>query len=128
VFPYLEAGARERLLKALDAKPKQKMTVNSALRTVAQQFLVWRWSATKRCGVPLATPPGRSNHEIGTALDIAEAGAWRPVLEQHGFKWLGASDRVHKLNEDGRYSPAVEHRLKQAPPDGFRIGPSCNQR
>jgi hypothetical protein len=158
VFPYLEAGARDRLLKALDAKPKQKMTVNSALRTVAQQFLVWRWAATKRCGVPLATPPGQSNHEIGTALDIAEAGAWRPVLEQHGFKWLGASDRVHfdykgagagsgngidvlafqklwnrnhpadKLNEDGRYSPAVEQRLKQAPPDGFRIGPSCSRR
>ena len=158
VFPYLEANARDRLLKVLDTKPKQKMTVNSALRTVAQQFLVWRWSATKRCGVPLATPPGRSNHEIGTALDIAEAGTWRPVLEQHGFKWLGASDRVHydykgastaarggtevlafqrlwnrnhpkdKLNEDGRYSPAVEQRLKQAPPDGFAIGPSCSKR
>jgi hypothetical protein len=158
VFPYLEADARNRLLKALDAKPKQKMTVNSALRTVAQQFLVWRWSATKRCGVPLATPPGQSNHEIGTALDIAEAGTWRPVLEQHGFRWLGASDRVHfdykgagaaagggtdvlafqklwnrnhptdKLNEDGRYSPAVEQRLKQAPPDGFAIGPSCSGR
>jgi hypothetical protein len=158
VFPYLEANARDRLLKALDAKPKQKMTVNSALRTVAQQFLVWRWSATKRCGVPLATRPGQSNHEIGTALDIAEAGAWRPVLEQHGFKWLGASDRVHfdykgpgaasgggtdvlafqklwnrnhpsdKLSEDGRYSPAVEQRLKRAPPDGFTIGPSCSKR
>jgi hypothetical protein len=158
VFPYLEAGARDRLLKALDAKPKQKMTVNSALRTVAQQFLVWRWSATKRCGVPLATPPGQSNHEIGIALDIAEAGAWRPVLEQHGFKWLGAADRVHfdykgagaasrggtdvlafqklwnrnhptdKVTEDGRYSPAVEQRLKQAPPDGFAIGPSCSRR
>lgn len=158
VFPYLEADARDRLLKALDAKPKQKMTINSALRTVAQQFLVWRWSATKRCGVPLATPPGQSNHEIGTALDIAEAGTWRPVLEQHGFKWLGASDRVHfdykgagpaarggtdvlafqklwnrnhptdKLNEDGRYSPAVEQRLKQAPPDGFELGPSCSKR
>ena len=158
VFPYLEADARDRLLKALDAKPKQKMTVNSALRTVAQQFLVWRWSATKRCGVPLATPPGQSNHEVGTALDIAEASTWRPVLEQHGFKWLGASDRVHfdykgagadtrggtdvlafqklwnrnhptdKLSEDGRYSPAVEQRLKQAPPDGFELGPSCSKR
>jgi hypothetical protein len=158
VFPYLEADARDRLLRALDSKPQQKMTVNSALRTVAQQFLVWRWSATKRCGVPLATPPGQSNHEIGTALDIAEAGAWRPVLEQHGFKWLGAADRVHfdykgagaasgggtdvlafqklwnrnhptdKLSEDGRYSPAVEQRLKQAPPDGFAVGPSCGKR
>ncbi|HYQ16622.1 MAG TPA: M15 family metallopeptidase, partial [Polyangiaceae bacterium] len=156
VFPYLELEARDRLLKALDAKPKVKMTINSALRTVAQQYLVWRWSATKRCGVPLATPPGESNHEIGTALDIAEAGTWRPALEAQQFKWLGKSDRVHfdykggssapggsatdvlafqklwnrnhptdKINEDGRYSPAVEQRLRQAPPDGFELGPSC---
>lgn len=157
VFPYLELEARDRLLKAIDSKPKQKMTINSALRTVAQQYLVWRWSATKRCGVPLATPPGESNHEIGVALDIAEAGTWRPALEAQQFRWLGASDRVHfdykggatspngsrtdvlafqklwnrnhpndKINEDGRYSPVVEQRLKQAPPDGFELGPSCS--
>jgi hypothetical protein len=156
VFPYLELEARDRLLKALDSKPKVKMTINSALRTVAQQYLVWRWSATKRCGVPLATPPGQSNHEIGIALDIAEAGTWRPALEAQQFKWLGASDRVHfdykgggstpqgsatdvlafqklwnknhpsdKINEDGRYSPVVEQRLRQSPPDGFAQGPSC---
>jgi hypothetical protein len=155
VFPYLQLEARDRLLKAIDARPKQKMTINSALRTVAQQYLVWRWSATKRCGVPLATPPGESNHEIGIALDIAEAASWRPALEAQDFKWLGASDRVHfdykgsssagrvatdvlafqklwnknhptdKIAEDGRYSPATEQRLKQAPADGFAIGPSC---
>jgi hypothetical protein len=158
VFPYLELEAKNRLLKALDSKPKQKMTINSALRTVAQQYLVWRWSATKRCGVPLATPPGESNHEIGTALDIAEAGTWRPTLEAQQFKWLGPSDRVHfdyrgggpsastgvdvmafqklwnrnhptdKIAEDGRYNPAVEQRLKQAPPEGFPLGASCNKR
>ena len=155
VFPYLELEARDHLLKAIDARPKQKMTINSALRTVAQQYLVWRWSATKRCGVPLATPPGQSNHEVGFALDIAEAGSWRPALEAQDFKWLGASDRVQfdykssssagrvatdvlafqklwnknhptdKIAEDGRYSPATEQRLKQAPADGFALGPSC---
>lgn len=158
VFPYLELEARDHLLKAIDARPKQKMTINSALRTVAQQYLVWRWSATKRCGVPLATPPGESNHEVGFALDIAEAGTWRPALEAQDFKWLGTSDRVHfdykgsagpppsvatdvlafqklwnrnhptdKIAEDGRYSPNVEQRLKQAPPDGFTLGPSCSK-
>lgn len=155
VFPYLELEAKNQLVKALDAHPKAKMTVNSALRTVAQQYLVWRWSATKRCGVPLATPPGESNHEIGIALDIAEAATWRGPLEAQNFKWLGASDRVHfdykgktstgrtatdvlafqklwnknnpkdKIAEDGRYSPATEQRLKQAPADGFAQGPSC---
>jgi hypothetical protein len=155
VFPYLELAARDHLLKAVEARPKLKMTINSALRTVAQQYLVWRWSMSKRCGVPLATPPGESNHEIGVALDVAEAATWRPVLEAQQFKWLGASDRVHfdfkgssappgsstdvlafqrlwnrnhptdKISEDGRYSPAVEQRLKQAPPDGFVLGPTC---
>ncbi|HEX2876327.1 MAG TPA: D-alanyl-D-alanine carboxypeptidase family protein [Polyangiaceae bacterium] len=158
VFPYLELEAKNQLVKALDANPKIKMTVNSALRTVAQQYLVWRWSATKRCGVPLATPPGESNHEIGIALDIAEAAAWRGPLEAQKFKWLGASDRVHfdykggsaagrtstdvlafqklwnknnpkdKIPEDGRYSPATEQRLKQAPADGFAQGPSCTKK
>ena len=157
VFPYLELEARDHLLKAVDAHPKAKMTINSALRTVAQQYLVWRWSATKRCGVPLATPPGESNHEVGFALDIAEAASWRPALEAQDFKWLGASDRVHfdyktsssagrsatdvlafqklwnknhaadKIAEDGRYSPATEQRLKQAPADGFALGPSCGK-
>jgi hypothetical protein len=159
VFPYLELEARDRLLKAIDSHPKAKMTINSALRTVAQQYLVWRWSQAKRCGVPLATPPGESNHEVGTALDIAEAASWRPALEAQNFKWLGASDRVHfdykkgatptgarnatdvlafqklwnrnhptdKIAEDGRYSPVTEQRLKQAPADGFAIGPTCSK-
>jgi len=94
-FPYLEVAARDHLLKALDAHANAKMTVNSCLRTVAQQYLVSHWSASKSCGVQLATPPGESNHEIGTALDIAEASKWRPALEAEDFKWLGTSDRVH---------------------------------
>ena len=155
VFPYLELDARNHLLKALDAHTSGKMTVNSVLRTVAQQYLVWRWSSNKRCGVQLATPPGESNHEIGVALDIAEAGTWRPALEAQDFKWLGTSDRVHfdykgsenpahtatdvlafqtlwnrnhptdKIATTGKYSPETEQRLKKAPPDGFPLGATC---
>jgi D-alanyl-D-alanine carboxypeptidase len=95
VFPYLELAARDHLVKALDAHSADKMTVHSVLRTVAQQYLVWHWAASKSCGVQLATPPGESNHEIGTALDIAEAAKWRPALEAQDFKWLGTVDRVH---------------------------------
>ena len=95
VFAYLESSARDGLLRALDARKKSTMTINSALRTVAQQYLVWRWSASKRCGVQLATPPGESNHETGLALDIAEQADWRQTLEQHDFHWLGQIDRVH---------------------------------
>jgi len=157
VFPYLELEARNHLLKALDSHTSGKMTVNSVLRTVAQQYLVWRWSSNKRCGVQLATPPGESNHEIGVALDIAEAGTWRPALEAQDFKWLGTSDRVHfdykgsetpphtatdvlafqtlwnrnhptdKIAATGKYSPETEQRLKKAPPDGFPVGATCGK-
>jgi hypothetical protein len=155
VFPYLEMGARDHLLKALDAHPKQSMTINSALRTVAQQYLVSHWAATKICGVQLATRPGESNHEIGSALDIAEAAQWRPALEAQQFRWLGTSDRVHfdykgdsggprtatdvlafqklwnrnhaedPIQENGQYGPPTEQRLKKAPPSGFPLGSSC---
>jgi hypothetical protein len=155
VLPYLEASAREQLVKALDARRGSTMTINSALRTVAQQYLVWRWSAGKRCGVQLATPPGASNHETGLALDIAEASEWRAALEARDFRWLGASDKVHfdykgsravaqntlsvrafqqlwnrnhpkdSIAESGRYDAATEQRLKKSPPDGFPLGARC---
>jgi hypothetical protein len=157
VFPYLQQEARDHLVRVLDAHKNATMKVNSALRTVAQQYLVWRWSASKTCGVELATRPGESNHELGLALDIADHGSWRPALEAEQFHWLGATDRVHfdfktpdatprkmtdvlafqklwnknhptdPVNEDGIYSPAVEQRLKKAPPDGFANGPNCGK-
>lgn len=158
VFPYLEAAARDHLLRALASKRNKTMTINSALRTVAQQYLVRRWSANKRCGVQLATQPGGSNHETGLALDIAEHAAWRPALEAQHFKWLGSIDRVHfdykgngavprrmmdvrafqqlynrnhpddSITESGLYDAATDQRLKNAPADGFPIGPRCGKR
>ncbi|MEI9953383.1 MAG: M15 family metallopeptidase [Pseudomonadota bacterium] len=156
VYPYLELGARDHLLRALDARKGATMTINSALRTVAQQYLVSHWSLSKICGVQLATRPGESNHEIGTALDIKEAASWRPALEAQDFKWLGASDRVHfdyksasptraatdvlafqklwnrnhkddAISETGRFDAATEQRLKKAPPSGFALGASCSK-
>jgi len=78
------------------------------------------------------------------------------VLEQHQFRWLGASDRVHfdfkrggapppatdvlafqtlwnrnhptdKIAASGKYDAATEERLKQSPPDGFKLGASCGK-
>lgn len=157
VFPYMQSDARDHLVRVLDAHKNTTMKLNSALRTVAQQYLVWRWSASKSCGVELATRPGDSNHELGLALDVAEHASWRSALEAEQFRWLGASDRVHfdykggdahpqkmtdvlafqklwnknhpkdPVNEDGVYSPQTEQRLKKAPPDGFELGPSCGK-
>ena len=149
VIPYLQAEARDRLVRVLDAHKNATMTINSALRTVAQQYMVWRWSVTKTCGVELATRPGESNHELGLALDIKDHATWRSALEAEQFRWLGASDRVHfdykapdalprkmldvlafqklwnkshptdLIREDGIYTAATEQRLKKSPADGF---------
>lgn len=157
VFLYLDAPARDHLLRALDAHPKRVMKVHSALRTVAQQYLLSRWAAGKRCGIQLATRPGQSNHETGLALDVADHGAWRSALEREGFRWLGAIDRVHfdfvgpgathhdgldvqafqrlwnrnhpddTIGESGRYDAATEQRLKKSPAAGFPIGSRCGR-
>jgi hypothetical protein len=155
VFPYLDAKAGASLLRVLKAQPKTTMTINSALRTVAQQYLVWRWSGTKRCGVQLATAPGESNHEVGLALDIADHATWRQALEAEKFRWLGKTDLVHfdyrgtgapapqpidvlafqrlwnlnhptdKLVETGKYDAATERKLRLSPAGGFTKGAKC---
>jgi hypothetical protein len=131
------------------------MTVNSALRTVAQQYLLRRWAAGNRCGIEIASLPGESNHETGLALDIAEPGTWRSALEAQDFRWLGSIDRVHfdfkgprassrasvdvkafqqlwNLNHaddllvaNGQYAAATEERLEKSPARGFPVGPRC---
>jgi D-alanyl-D-alanine carboxypeptidase len=155
VFLYLDAPARDHLLKALDAHPKLTLKVHSALRTVAQQYLLSRWGAGKRCGVQLANRPGESNHETGLALDVGEPGNWRAALESEGFHWLGSIDRVHfdyvgpgathhdgldvrafqrlwnrnhpddAIAETGHYDGATQQRLKRSPAAGFPTGARC---
>lgn len=155
VFLYLAAPARDRLLRVLDAHPDVTMTVNSALRTVAQQVLLSRWGANRRCGVPLAAKPGESNHETGLALDVKEAATWRKPLEAAGFKWMGKKDPVHfdyagpraidhrgldvrafqrlwtrnhpddPLAETGKVDPRTASRLAKAPAAGFPTGARC---
>lgn len=155
VFGYLQAGARRHLLRALDAHPHQVLTLNSALRTLAQQYLVWRWGMKKSCGVQLAAAPGKSNHERGLAIDVSEPLVWRKALESQNFVWMGKSDRVHfdfangkssaqrttdvlafqklwnlnhpdkRLAETGRFDSKTQGRLSQAPAGGFSKGASC---
>jgi hypothetical protein len=155
VFPYLEQPARDQLAKALQAAPNTTMTVNSMLRTVAQQYLLYRWYQAGTCGIGLAAKPGNSNHETGLAFDTNDASAWKSALTSHGFKWFGSADPVHfdyvgsgaksykgtdvkafqrlwnrnnpkdLIAEDGSYGPNTEARLKKAPAQGFPIGADC---
>lgn len=149
VFPYLEAPARDAFVAAAQAHPNSSLTVNSMLRTVAQQVLLYEWYQSGRCGIGLAATPGNSNHETGLAMDISQYQTWRPYLEAEGFSWLGSSDPVHfdytgpgaqsykgvdvlafqmlwnehhpedPIAEDGAYGPMTRARVLAAPADGF---------
>ncbi len=155
VFPFLEKPARDRLVTSLDAHKGTHMTINSALRTVAQQYLLYKWGAANRCGINVVAKPGNSNHETGLALDISQSSTWRSSLQNQGFKWFGSSDAMHydytgpgsvnhkgldvkafqrlwnanhpgdKIATDGEWGPNTEARMKKSPAAGFATGPSC---
>ena len=95
VFPYLQSPAKDALLKAVAAKPASVLGINSMFRTVAQQYLLYRWYQAGTCGIGLAAKPGNSNHESGLAFDTSDTDVWKTTLQANGFKWLGTSDPVH---------------------------------
>lgn len=155
VFPYMQEPARDAFLAAADSAPDTSMQVNSMLRTVAQQYLLYSWYQKGTCGIALASTPGKSPHESGLAIDIEEHALWQPALEAQGFQWQGSGDPVHftyvgagvvdnqgidvlafqqlwnlnhpadLLDEDGLYGPQTEARLTQSPAEGFAVGASC---
>ncbi|HPH68346.1 MAG TPA: M15 family metallopeptidase [Kofleriaceae bacterium] len=150
VLPYLDpAGLAD--LKA--AAAGTTITVNSGFRTVAQQYLLYRWRQLGRCRITAAAAPGRSNHESGRALDVSNYSAVRSKLSARGWKQTVAGDLVHfdhisspdirgadvqafqrlwnknhpedKIAEDGDYGPMTAARLARSPGEGFTKGPSC---
>jgi hypothetical protein len=95
VFPYLAEPARDALVNAVHEAKSEKLAINSMLRTVAQQYLLFRWWKAGRCGITLAALPGASNHQSGLALDVDDPEKWKRRLGKHGFRWLGKRDRWH---------------------------------
>ena len=151
VFPYLQSDAAAAL-ERVAARRGSRMFVTSALRTLPQQYLLYRWFQTGRCGIGLAAPPGRSNHQSGLAVDVSPYGGWISSFQAEGFRWLGASDPVHfdyrgedvrnlsvlafqrlwnrnhpedPIAEDAAYGPQTASRLALAPPTGFPVGATC---
>jgi hypothetical protein len=151
VFPYLQAPAARALATAAAESP---ISINSALRTIPQQYLLVAWGRASRCGIHVVAPVGHSNHEQGLAVDVADHSS--SAMTAAGFKWFGPSDAMHwdyvrgggtdlaglstkafqrlwnrnhasdQIADDGNYGPNTEKRLEQSPANGFPIGASCN--
>jgi hypothetical protein len=156
VFPYMRLGARDALVDAVESAPKRKMKINSMLRTMAQQYLLYDWYKRGRCGIKLAARPGKSNHQTGLAIDISEPGSWRRTLKRQGFRWFGKRDQWHfdyvdghsevpkglsleafqrlwnrnhpdePIGSDGDWGDATKEALLRAPAGGFPKGPICD--
>lgn len=94
VLSQLNKGAASALRTAVAGS---SLTLNSATRSTAQQYILYYWYQHGRCTgvVSLAAKPGRSNHESGLAIDTSAYAAWKSRLAARGFHWLGSSDPVH---------------------------------
>ena len=93
VFPYLQSVAASALRTA--AIKKRGLQVNSALRSLPQQYMLYRWSLRRRCGVERAATPGTSQHESGLAVDLQNWSSMRSTMEKNDYDWFGYSDNVH---------------------------------
>jgi MYXO-CTERM domain-containing protein len=72
------------------------LSVNSAFRTIAQQYLLYRWYQNGQCGISLAAVPGNSNHETGIAVDVGNYASVIGTLAGHGWSHsYPSSDPVH---------------------------------
>lgn len=147
VLPFLAANAKADLQKVGDVH------VNSAFRTIAQQYLLLQWFNRGRCGITAAAAVGRSNHESGRAVDLANWSARVSAMASHHWSHDVPGDPVHfdhlssadirgkdvlafqrlwnrnhpsdKIATDGEYGPQTEARLKKSPATGFATGASC---
>lgn len=91
----LQSGAADSLASAAASK-NDYITLNSAFRSSAQQYMLYQWYQKGICGISLAAAPGTSNHEGGRAVDTSYYDYWRPTLEANG--WVHSypsSDPVH---------------------------------
>ena len=97
VIPFVGGPTAKAKLKAAIAARGVKLSINSAYRTFAQQYLLFREKnfGPGGCGITRVAQPGQSNHESGLALDINSPLAWKPFLAAQGWRWFGPKDLPH---------------------------------
>lgn len=153
VFPFQQGPATDTLIAVVASGGT--MRVNSALRTLPQQYLLYQWYVRDLCNANLAAAPGRSNHNGGLAIDINDSATWRTKMRNRSyidnvsgepwhfyFSGDGGKDVRNlsvlafqilwnrnypneKIDEDGLYGPQTEGALKRSPAEGFAIPPMC---
>jgi hypothetical protein len=152
VIPYLEADAVADLKRVANATGSVR--INSAFRSVAQQWLLYRWWQQGRCGIAAAARPGLSNHESARAVDLANWSAVKTAMKNRGWAHNVPGDVVHfehlsspdirgmdvrafqrlwnrnhpgdKIAVDGIYGPQTSARIAKSPIGGFAKGPTCD--
>ena len=93
--PKLQAAAAKSL-RSVAIGQDDYITLNSAWRSAAQQYLLYNWSNKGICGIGLAAVPGTSNHEGGKAIDTSYYSYWLSPLEKGGWAHpYPSSDPVH---------------------------------
>jgi hypothetical protein len=93
VYPYHEPKAAAGLEAAATASG---LSINSAFRTIAQQYLLYQWYQKGECGISLAAVPGNSNHETGIAVDVGNYSSEISNMANHGWTHsYPSSDPVH---------------------------------
>ena len=150
VLPYMHSRAKADLVSAANVA---SLSVNSGYRTVAQQYLLYRWDQLGRCGIAVAATPGNSNHESGRAVDLGNWSSRVGVMGSHHWSHSVPGDPVHfdntrspdnrgqdvkafqrlwnrnhpgdKISVDGDYGPQTAARLKKSPGTGFAKGAFC---
>lgn len=152
----LGPGAHDSLqtpaVKALQRAVQKRgvtLKVNSAYRTIAQQFVLRNHYENGRCGITAAADVGKSNHNGALAIDVEDNAGWRSYLESEGWDWIGSFDQMHfdyegggtvdirplsvrafqslwnlnhpedKIAEDGAWGPGTKARLLKTPVTGF---------
>jgi len=143
----LQQSAATSLANAAKSK-NDYITLNSAWRSAAQQYLLYNWYTKGYCGIGLAAVPGTSNHEGGRAIDTSYYSYWLTTLQAYGwshsyptsdpvhFDYTAATDlakqnlvafqKLWNLNNptatiatDGVYGPATANALYNSPCGGF---------
>mmetsp|Transcript_23582 Transcript_23582/g.66177 ORF Transcript_23582/g.66177 Transcript_23582/m.66177 type:complete len:214 (-) Transcript_23582:845-1486(-) len=146
-IPRLQSSAASALEAAAQSK-NDYITLNSATRSSAQQYLLYTWYQKGICGIGLAATPGTSDHEAGRSIDTSYYSYWKSTLEAYGWvQSYPGSDPVHfdyfsntkdlsqenlvafqqlwnknnkdQIGEDGIYGPDTANAFYNSPCDGW---------